>query len=177
MTDILTSQSAFSDVIKQPSGGEPFISVIVPVCNEEKFIKGIICELMSQAYPEHRFEVIVADGCSTDKTAEIIRGLQKIYSNLILVDNPRQRSSAGRNVGVRKSRGEIVVIVDGHCQQENERYLLNLAEAFDRSDADCIGRPQPLDVSGATMLQRAIAVARSSWLGHHTAELYHIKMS
>ena len=42
-----------------------------------------------------------------------------------------------------------------------------LAEAFQRSGADCIGRPQPLDVSGASTLQRAIAAARSSRLGHH----------
>jgi len=169
MTDILTSQSGLSDVIMQPSGDEPYISVIVPVRNEEKYIEGTLCELMSQAYPKHRFEIIVVDGCSTDNTAEIIRGLQKIYSNLMLVDNPRQRSSAGRNVGIRKSRGEIVVIVDGHCQLESENYLLNLADAFHRSGADCIGRPQPIDVSRATTLQRAIAAARSSWLGHHTA--------
>ena len=168
MTDILTSQSVLSDLVKQSSGIEPFISVIVPVRNEEQFIEETLRGLMSQAYPQHRFEVIVADGCSTDKTAEIIRGLQTIHSNLILVDNPRKRSSAGRNVGVRTSRGEIVVIVDGHCQLENENYLLNLAEAFHRSDADCIGRPQPLDVTEASHLQLAIAKVRSCWLGHHS---------
>ncbi len=60
-----------------------------------------------------------------------------------------------------------MVIVDGHCELEDERYLARLASAFDRSGADCIGRPQPLDIPGATALQRAIAAARSSWLGHH----------
>jgi glycosyltransferase involved in cell wall biosynthesis len=103
MSDILTSQSSSREVIKHSSGGEPFITVIVPVRNEEKFIEGTINELMSQKYPKNRFEVIVADGCSTDHTAEIIRGLQNLYSNLILVDNPGQRSSAGRNAGIRKS--------------------------------------------------------------------------
>ena len=39
-----------------------------------------------------------------------------------------------------------------------------------RSGADCLGRPQPLDVrSGAEPLQRAIAAARGSRLGHHPA--------
>jgi succinoglycan biosynthesis protein ExoA len=32
---------------------------------------------------------------------------------------------------------------------------------------EAIGRPQLLDVPGASALQRAIAAARSSWLGHH----------
>src|SRR5262249_37322445 len=42
-----------------------------------------------------------------------------------------------------------------------------VADAFRRSGADCIGRPQPLDVREATTFQRAVAAARSSWLGHH----------
>jgi len=44
-----------------------------------------------------------------------------------------------------------------------------VANAFARSGADCIGRPQPLDVTGAKRLQLAVAVARSSPLGHHPA--------
>jgi len=60
-----------------------------------------------------------------------------------------------------------VVIIDGHCAVDNPDYLNNLADGFQRSGADCLGRPQPLDVTGATPLQRAIAAARSSRLGHN----------
>jgi succinoglycan biosynthesis protein ExoA len=68
---------------------------------------------------------------------------------------------------VRHARGEIVVVVDGHCEVDNEHLLGELVAAFQRSDADCVGRPQPLDVADASPLQRAIAAARSSRLGHH----------
>jgi succinoglycan biosynthesis protein ExoA len=61
----------------------------------------------------------------------------------------------------------VIVVVDGHCELEGRDYLANLADAFRRSGADCVGRPQPLDVTGASTLQKAIAAARSSWLGHH----------
>jgi succinoglycan biosynthesis protein ExoA len=57
--------------------------------------------------------------------------------------------------------------VDGHCTVDGFNYLRELAEAFRRSGADCVGRPQPLDVSGSTTWQRAVAAARSSRLGHH----------
>jgi succinoglycan biosynthesis protein ExoA len=60
-----------------------------------------------------------------------------------------------------------MVIVDGHCEIDDERFLHNVAAAFESSGADCLGRPQPLDASQATPLQRAIAAARSSRLGHH----------
>src|SRR5205807_3917934 len=84
-----------------------------------------------------------------------------------LYRNPRQLSSAARNIGVCQARGDLLVIIDGHCYLQSQSYLRDLAEAFARSEADCLGRPQPLDVSGASLLQKAIAVARSSWLGHH----------
>jgi succinoglycan biosynthesis protein ExoA len=70
-------------------------------------------------------------------------------------------------MAVRAARGDLLVVVDGHCELNNPRYLADLADAFARSGADCVGRPQPLDVTGATRLQRAVAVGRASRLGHH----------
>jgi succinoglycan biosynthesis protein ExoA len=145
----------------------PFVSVIVPVRNEAVFITKTLCQLLEQDYDRSRFEVIVADGESTDATADLVRALQGRYLNLHLVSNPGRWSSAGRNAALEVSRGEIVVIIDGHCELDSRRYLSDLVDAFERSGADCIGRPQPLDVSLATTLQRTIAAARSSRLGHH----------
>jgi len=89
--------------------------------------------------------------------------------NLKILDNPGRLSSVARNIGIQYARGELIVIVDGHCELTGPGYLREVAEAFERSGADCLGRPQPLDVSGATTLQQAIAAARSCWLGHHPA--------
>jgi succinoglycan biosynthesis protein ExoA len=61
----------------------------------------------------------------------------------------------------------MIVIVDGHCDIENSTNLRELVGACERSGADCLGRPQPLEVEEASALQEAIAVARASWLGHH----------
>jgi succinoglycan biosynthesis protein ExoA len=147
----------------------PFISVIVPVRNEAAFLRQTLEQVLDQDYDPGRFEVLVIDGRSTDGTAEVVRALQAGHPNLKLHDNPRRLSSAARNVGVRHARGEYVVVVDGHCEVGNRSYLRNVADAFARSGADCLGRPQPLDVPGASRVQRAIAAARTSWLGHHPA--------
>ncbi len=145
----------------------PFISVVVPVRNEEAFIKKTLTQLLTQHYDPDRYEVIVADGQSTDATCEIVREFQLDHPNLFLHSNPKYWSSAGRNVAVRASRGDLVLVVDGHCDLHNPNYLTDLAEAFAVSGADCVGRPQPLDVTHASTLQQAIAAARSSRLGHH----------
>jgi succinoglycan biosynthesis protein ExoA len=147
----------------------PFISVIVPVRNEEAFIESTLRQLLAQEYDPECFEVLVADGRSTDRTRDIVAAVQAKHPQVTLLDNPGRLSSAGRNVAVEASRGDIILLIDGHCHLDNPHYLAEVADAFARSGADCLGRPQPLDVSGATPLQRAVAAARSSRLGHHPA--------
>jgi succinoglycan biosynthesis protein ExoA len=143
------------------------ISVIVPVRNEARFIAHTIERLVHQDYPVGRFEILVVDGRSTDDTRAIVKCLAAIHPNLKLLDNPRRLSSAARNIGIERAQGDILVVVDGHCEIESTSYLSRMADAFESSEAACLGRPQPLDVSAATTLQKAIAAARSSWLGHH----------
>lgn len=150
-----------------PTRHWPFVSVIVPVRNEAAFIRRTLEQLLAQDYDPRRFEVLVADGRSDDATREIVRAMQEQHANLRLLDNSRRLSSAGRNAGIRAGRGDILVVVDGHCELDNPHYLRDLTDAFERSEAECVGRPQPLDVSTATSLQKAIAAARSSRLGHH----------
>jgi succinoglycan biosynthesis protein ExoA len=144
-----------------------FVSVVVPVRNESRSIRATLESLLAQDYPTADYEVIVADGASTDDTVAIVRELQGAYENLHLVYNAGRWSSAGRNAGLRLSRGDLAVIVDGHCHVPNRNYLTNLVAAFRMSGADCLGRPQPLDAPNPTPFQAAVSRARSSRLGHN----------
>jgi succinoglycan biosynthesis protein ExoA len=146
---------------------DPFVTVVVPVRNEGAFLGATLQALLNQHYPADRFEVIVADGQSEDDTVAVVRNLQMEHANLRLVENPRRLSSAARNLGVRLARGDYVLVVDGHCELRTTEYLRRLVDVFERHGVESVGRPQPLDVTGATPLQRAIALARSSRLGHN----------
>ncbi len=147
----------------------PYISVVVPVRNEAGAIRATLTQLLSQDYPHDRFEVIVADGESTDNTRAIVEQLATEHANLRLLANPRRWSSAARNVAIRAAHGELIVVVDGHCDLASDRYLVDLADAFERTGADCLGRPQPLEIDEASLLQQAIGRGRKSRLGHHPA--------
>ncbi|MEI6314465.1 MAG: glycosyltransferase, partial [Syntrophus sp. (in: bacteria)] len=70
----------------------PFITVVMPVKNEENHITSTLKSLLSQDYPQERFEVIVADGMSDDRTREIVTDFSKRYSNVLLLDNPKRLS-------------------------------------------------------------------------------------
>ncbi len=113
-------------------GREPFISVIVPVRNEERFIGDTLDHLLVQRYDPRRFEVLVADGGSTDSTREIVAGYARRHPQVRLLKNEGRLSSAGRNVAVCASRGEIVLLVDGHCRLDDPWHLAEAASAFAR---------------------------------------------
>src|SRR5262249_15316113 len=66
----------------------PFVSVIMPVRNERKFIEASLGAVLRQDYPSERTEIIVADGMSTDGTRDIVRSHQISRPNLRMIDNP-----------------------------------------------------------------------------------------
>lgn len=147
--------------------GTMLISVIVPVRNEEQFIRGTLDGLLSQDYPSDCFEILVIDGDSTDATPDIVRDYTKQHPQVRLFTNAKKWSSAARNIGIQNARGDAVVVVDGHCEFVDDQYLRNLESAFARDDIDCLGRPQCLEISDGSFIQRSIAAARASRLGHH----------
>jgi len=147
----------------------PYISIVMPVRNEAAAIANTVQALLRQDYPADRFEVIVLDGESTDTTREIVGDIARHDARVTLLPNPQRWSSAARNIGIRAARGELILIVDGHCDLGTDGYLGELAAAFARTGADCIGRPQPLETTRPSSLQQAIGLARSSRLGHHPA--------
>jgi glycosyltransferase involved in cell wall biosynthesis len=145
----------------------PTVTVVVPVRNEARSIEATLRSLLTQDYPNDQFEVIVADGFSTDATVPTVRRLQAEFPNLQLLYNPSRYSSAARNTCVRHMTGEFAVVVDGHCHIPDRHYLRTLVEAFETTGADTLGRPQPLDAPNPTPFQRAVSVARASKLGHN----------
>ena len=50
----------------------PFISVIVPVYNEEKYLGACLASMLAQDYPRESMEWIFVDGMSSDRTMAIL---------------------------------------------------------------------------------------------------------
>lgn len=149
----------------------PFITIVLPVFNEAETISTTLRQLLQQDYPADLFEVIVCDGGSADDTRCIVDMMAAVDGRVHLRNNPGRRSSSGRNVGFRCGRGDVFVVVDGHCFIPSECWLHNVADAFMQSGADCLGRPQPLDPPGISSFQQAVALARASRIGHGDSSL------
>lgn len=117
---------------------EPFISIVIPVRNEEGFMEQCIQSLEKLDYPADRREIIFADGRSTDRTRELAeaRGCR-------VVDNPGRKISAGRNEGFAASHGEIIVFTDADCLFPPD-WLRNAVHHFQSTDAGGVSGPTPV---------------------------------
>ncbi len=146
---------------------ELFISVVMPVRNESLHIEEVLDHLLEQDYDPAKYEILAVDGRSDDDTREKVRLYVDKYPNVRLLDNPIRLSSGARNVGVKNAKGDVVLVVDGHCLIDTNQIFRHVDAAFRDSGADCLGRPQPLELSHADAMQLSIAAARRSPIGHH----------
>ena len=142
---------------------QPFVSVLVPVRNEARYIERCLSSLAAQDYPRDRFEVLVVDGRSDDAT----RGLVLHFAaestlDLRLLDNARRQTAAGLNRGLDEARGEVIVRVDGHATVAPDYLSRGVFALFD-AGADCVGGV--IEAAGDTPTGHAIAIAMSSRFG------------
>jgi hypothetical protein len=92
----------------------PLASVIVPSLNGRHLLPHCLDSLVRQSYPE--VEVIVADGASTDGTAEL---LDVRYPSVRLLTLRRNLGFAGNvNAGLRAARGEVLCLLNNDARAE-----------------------------------------------------------
>lgn len=104
---------------KPPAADDPapMMSVIVPARNEEENIGDCVASLLDQTYPDDRYEVIVVDDHSEDRTGAIVDALAESSSLLKRIPAPPlQKGWTGKNnacaAGAAQARGDWLCFID-----------------------------------------------------------------
>lgn len=139
----------------------PMVSVILPILNEELYLRDAVHSILSQDYLG-QFEVVLAIGPSKDRTHEIADQLHSEDSRVIVVDNPSGRTAAGLNAALNASRGSIIVRVDGHAQIP-QNYISIAVELLVKTGAVNVGGL--MAAVGISSFEKAVAGAMRSPLG------------
>lgn len=115
----------------------PFISIVVGVRNEEKYIAECIESLLQLDYPKECYEIIIVDGMSIDNTQNIIR-----HYPVKLILNEKKNVAAARNLGVENAKGDFVAFTDGDCKVD-KLWVKTLVKEFAIApdDVACVGGP------------------------------------
>lgn len=122
----------------------PFVSFIIVTRNEEKYIIDCIKSVVSQTYPKDKYELIIVDGMSTDKTRKLLEEEKNKISLLYplfsvsIYDNEKLILSSGWNIGIKNAKGDYVVRIDAHAKAR-EDFLKKSVETMLSHDAVCVG--------------------------------------
>lgn len=90
----------------------PFVSVILPAYNEEKHIVNSIKSVLQLDYPKNRYEIIVVDDGSSDRTFERARKFAQGHSNIRVFHKPNGGTASAKNYGIKRARGELITTLD-----------------------------------------------------------------
>lgn len=101
----------------------PFVSIVVPAWNEEKTIVRTIETLLALDYPKNKYEIIVVDDGSTDKTSEKVKQfIEKRRPEVTIKLYKKENGGKGSamNYGFKRAKGEIVVNMDADSFVESD---------------------------------------------------------
>jgi glycosyltransferase involved in cell wall biosynthesis len=120
------------------ASGEPEISVVIPVYNEEENLPILAEEIRAAMAPVEAagrpYEVVLVDDGSTDTSPAVMAGLAREDPRIrILRQRRNSGQSAALDAGVRYARGEIVVTLDADLQNDPADIprLLERMDGFD----------------------------------------------
>ncbi len=113
----------------------PFISVVIPVYNTQKYILQCLESVYKQNFSD--YEVILVDDGSPDDSARIIQqfSADKGLANFHMVHKENGGLCSARNFGTQMAKGQWIAHVDSDDWIEPD-YLSSMANAIKETDAD-----------------------------------------
>lgn len=116
---------------------QPYVSVILPVYNESKYITSCLESLSRQTYPMTLIEWLFIDGSSTDDTVKKIEEFKDAL-NLRIITNQKKKVTFALNIGVKNASGDIIIRMDAHASYD-EKYIEKCVYYLQSIDADNVG--------------------------------------
>jgi len=116
------------------------LSIVIPAYNEEKRLQKTLDVIVEFCKKKRiKYEIIVVNDGSTDKTKHIIQANCRINTRIMLVDNNKNRGK-GYSVkhGVKKASGDLILFSDSDLSTPIEEYE-KLKEYIDKGYDIAIG--------------------------------------
>ena len=140
----------------------PFISVILPVRNEERYIDACVASIFAQDYPASQMEVIFVDGCSEDRTVALLEKQREAHPQIIVLHNPHRTVPYAMNIGIAHCRGEVIVRLDAHAEYPPDYVRLSVETLLTK---ECDNAGGVFETRGRGFMGEAIAEMLKTPLG------------
>jgi GT2 family glycosyltransferase len=121
------------EVLEFPESSKPVVSILIPVYNEWVITHRCLWSILQ--YTEGEYEVIIADDCSTDETANIA---DYVTGVTVVRQEENQRFLKNCNSAARQARGEYLLLLNNDTTV-TEGWLAPLLELFKKPDIGVVG--------------------------------------
>lgn len=141
----------------------PFVTVLVPMHNEEAVAETILDALLQADYPTDRLEIIPINDGSTDGTAAILERYRARDPRVRPLHRPADAlhgKQHGLNDGLAVARGEIVVVYDADYIPPRGQIRELVAAFVDPQVGVVMGRVVPVN-TGRNLLTRILDLERA----------------
>jgi len=118
----------------------PYVSVVICTYNRVELLEGAVRTFCNQVQSKHRYELIIVDNNSSDRTKECSLEYCERYDHVRYIFEKQQGLSHARNRGLQESQGEYVAFVDDDCEVP-DNYIVRLIEALCEVKPAVLGGP------------------------------------
>ncbi|MDZ7342990.1 MAG: glycosyltransferase [candidate division KSB1 bacterium] len=100
---------------------QPFVSVVIAARNEEKHLGRCLAALLQSRYPADKYEILVIDDRSTDRTRQIAESFSRAYSQVRVIPVTHRLANLSGKAsalcqGMARARGEMMLMTDADCE-------------------------------------------------------------
>lgn len=115
--------------VSAPRVAAPEISVLVPICNVERYLAECLDSLRAQTFSN--FEVLCINDGSTDGSRDIIQRYLDLDERFRVIDKPNSGYGASMNIGLDNAQGTYIAILESDDFYEPNAFevLINAAHA------------------------------------------------
>ena len=101
------------------AGNLPKVSIIMPTLNAAALVENCLASIARQTYPRERYEILIADGGSTDGT----QTLAERFGAVVIDDRASRNMEESKRVALAQATGEFVLFVDADNEITHPDYL------------------------------------------------------
>jgi cellulose synthase/poly-beta-1,6-N-acetylglucosamine synthase-like glycosyltransferase len=141
----------------------PFTTIVIPAYNGEHHVIKTLNSVAKLEYPQDRFEILVVNDGSTDRTEHMVRKFMTAYDkkyhgkehiSIRLINQPRNMGKAeALNAGMTRAKGEYFACIDADSTVDSDA-LLYMMDMFQNDPMLAIATPVMKVDNPETWLQK-----------------------